>query len=150
MKGNRTTKKVEDLPEWAIKIYENHGPHDMEETKVIFHGPLIERRYGLRKDDLVEILIDNRVLKEGEENRIGGMLIGTSRNSVDILDVNGDFRSIARVAIVEIRLVIHLRKTYLEDEELLTFEKEDIRRRANVQEQAEKQAEGSIDSHIWD
>mgnify|MGYP006102151877 FL=1 len=102
------------------------------------------------KDDLIEILIDNRVLKEGEENRIGGMLIGTSRNSVDILDVNGDFRSIARVAIVEIRLVIHLRKTYLEDEELLTFEKEDIRRRANVQEQAEKQAEGSIDSHIWD
>ena len=66
------------------------------------------------------------------------------------MDVNGDFRSIARVAIVEIRLVIHLRKTYLEDEELLTFEKEDIRRRANVQEQAEKQAEGSIDSHIWD
>jgi hypothetical protein len=43
-----------------------------------------------------------------------------------------------------------MRRTYLEDEELLKFEKEDIKRRANVQEIAEKQAEGRIDSHIWD
>jgi hypothetical protein len=65
-------------------------------------------------------------------------------------DNNGDFRAISRDVIIEIKLVIHMRRTYLEDEELLKFEKEDIKRRANVQEIAEKQAEGRIDSHIWD
>ena len=39
---------------------------------------------------------------------------------------------------------------YIEDDELLTFEKEDIRRRSNVHEQAERQADGgSDDSHLW-
>ena len=111
---------------------------------------MIDRRYGLRKDDLVEIVINKLVLNKDQNNVARGMLIGTSRNSVDILDEDGIFRSIGRENIVEIRLVSHMRKTYLEDEELLKFEKEDIRRRTNVQEQAEKQAEGQRDSHIWD
>ena len=141
---------IDKLPDWARQIYEKHGSPNLKNTVDVFHGPLIDRRYGLRKDDLVEIIIDNRVLKNGESNRIGGMLIGTSRNSVDILDNNGDFRAISRDVIIEIKLVIHMRRTYLEDEELLKFEKEDIKRRTNVQEMAEKQAEGRIDSHIWD
>jgi hypothetical protein len=45
--------------------------------------------------------------------------------------------------------VTHLRKSYIEDEELLTFEKEDVRRRSSVHEQAEKQADGNDDSHLW-
>ncbi len=143
-------KEETNLPDWANKIYEKHGSPELIDTKDIFHGALIDRRYGLRKDDLVEIVINKLVLNKDQNNVARGMLIGTSRNSVDILDEDGIFRSIGRENIVEIRLVSHMRKTYLEDEELLKFEKEDIRRRTNVQEQAEKQAEGQRDSHIWD
>jgi hypothetical protein len=150
MKRGRSASRVDELPSWARKIYEERGSPKIDEIEDIFHGPLMDRKYGLRKDDLIEIVIDNRALPKGEETRVRGMLIGTSRSSVDILDRSGDFRSIARDIIVEIKLVIHLRKTYLEDEELLTFEKEDMRRRSNVHEQAEKLAEGQKDSHIWD
>ena len=78
------------------------------------------------------------------------MLLATSRNAVEMLDENGKYRSIARDVIVEVRLVTHLRKPYIEDDELLTFEKEDLRRRSNVHEQAERQADGGSDvSHLW-
>ena len=66
------------------------------------------------------------------------------------LDENGDFRSIARDVIVELRLITHLRKPYIEDRELLTFEKEDMRRRSNLHEAAERQADGRDDNHVWD
>jgi hypothetical protein len=78
------------------------------------------------------------------------MLIGTSRNVVEILDQSGQFRSIARDVIVELRLITHLRAPYIEDRELLTFEKEDMRRRSNLHEEAERQADGNDDSHVWD
>ena len=51
--------------------------------------------------------------------------------------------------IVEVRLVTHLRRPYIEDKELLTFEKEDFRRRSSMQEEAERSADGSDDSHLW-
>ena len=114
-------------------------------------GALIDRKHGLRKDDLIEITIDNRVLTKDEDRKVGGMLIGTTRNSVDILDSNGNFISIARDVIVQIKIIAYLRKPYLEDdEELLKFEKEDMRRRANVQEKAEKNIEGRRDGHSGD
>ena len=77
------------------------------------------------------------------------MLIGTSRSAVEILDDHGEFRSIARDVIVEVRLVTHLRQSYIEDKELMTFEKEDMRRRSNMHEEAERSADGSDDSHLW-
>jgi hypothetical protein len=77
------------------------------------------------------------------------VLVGTSRNAVEILDEDGDFRSIARDVIVEVRLVTHLRRPYIEDKELLTFEKEDVRRRSSLHEQAERSADGHDDSHLW-
>jgi hypothetical protein len=78
------------------------------------------------------------------------MLLSVKQSAVEMLDENRQFRSIARDVIVEVRLVTHLRKSYIEDEELLTFEKEDMRRRSNVHEQAERQADGgSDDSHLW-
>lgn len=150
MGGNRTASIIKNLPEWAKKMYIENGSPDLKENEDIFHGPLIDRKHGLRKDDLIEISIDDRVLPKNENRKIGGMLIGTTRNSVDVLDADGNFLSISRDRIVQIKIIIHLRKTYLEDEELLTFEKEDMRRRANVQEKAEKNAEGSRDGHIWD
>ena len=36
------------------------------------------------------------------------------------------------------------------DRELLTFEKEDMRRRSNLHEAAERQADGRDDNHAWD
>ena len=42
------------------------------------------------------------------------------------------------------------RKPYIEDKELLTFEKEEIRRRSNLHEEAERQVDGRDDNHVWD
>ena len=122
----------------------------MSELQDIFLGPLAGRTSGLRKDDLVEILIDSRALPEKSDPYIRGMLVGTSRNVIEIWDENGDFRSIARDIIVQLRLVTHLRKPYIEDKELLTFEKEEIRRRSNLHEEAERQVDGRDDNHVWD
>ena len=41
-------------------------------------------------------------------------------------------------------------KRQIEDRELLTFEKEDMRRRSNLLEEAERQADGREDNHVWD
>ena len=150
MTGGRNASDTEKLPEWARRMYVENGSPDLNENKDNFHGSLIDRKHGLRKDDLIEITIDNRVLTKDEDRKVGGMLIGTTRNSVDILDSNGNFISIARDVIVQIKIIAHMRKSYLEDDELLTFEKEDMRRRANVQEKAEKNIEGRRDGHIWD
>ena len=77
------------------------------------------------------------------------MLIGTTRNAVEIMDENEVFRSIARDVIVEVRLIAHMRVPYLEDREMMTFEKEDMRRRSSMQEKAEQLADGGMDSHLW-
>ena len=89
-------------------------------------------------------------IRDSSDPYVRGMLVGTSRNVVEIRDENGDFRSISRDAIVELRLISHLRKPYIEDRELLTFEKEDMRRRSNLHEAAERQADGRDDNHVWD
>jgi hypothetical protein len=77
------------------------------------------------------------------------MMIGGRSSSIDVLDENGEFRSISRDAIVEVRLVTHLRKTYIEDEELLKFEKDDMKRRSEVHEMAEKTSEGHGNNLSW-
>ncbi|PDH24549.1 MAG: hypothetical protein CND29_01940 [Marine Group II euryarchaeote MED-G36] len=127
-----------------------YGAQNLDGYQDVFFGPLIDRRSGLRKDDLIEIMIDSRAIPKDVDPWARGMLLATTRNSVEILDEEERFRSIARDVIVEVRLVSHLRRPYIEDDELLTFEKEDIRRRSNVHEQAERQADGgSDDSHLW-
>ena len=137
------------LPDWAIRIYEAHGSPELDDIQDVFHGPLSERSAGLRKDDIVEILIDSRALSEGSETLAKGMLVGTTRNAVEIVDEKGTFRSIARDVIVEVRLIAHMRVPYLEDREMMTFEKEDMRRRSSMLEKAEQLADGGIDSHLW-
>ena len=149
MAGTRKGKRIDDLPGWARQIHEEYGSPDLSDLQDVFHGPLLERRSGLRKDDLIEILLDARALPGDADPWVRGMLIGTSRNAVEILDESGGFRSIARDVIVEVRLVTHLRRPYIEDKELLTFEKEDFRRRSTMQEEAERSADGSADSHLW-
>ena len=149
MAGTRKGKRSDTLPGWARRIHEEYGSPDLSDLEDVFHGPLLERRSGLRKDDLIEILLDARALPEDTNPWVRGMLLGTSRNAVEILDESGSFRSIARDVIVEVRLVTHLRRPYIEDRELLTFEKEDFRRRSSMQEEAERSADGSDDSHLW-
>ena len=150
MPSERRGKRIDSLPEWAKRFAEEYGAKDLEDRNDVFFGPLIDRRSGLRKDDLIKLLIDARALRAEEDPWVRGMLLATSRNAVEMLDENGEYRSIARDVIVEVRLVTHLRKPYIEDDELLTFEKEDMRRRSNVHEQAERQADGgSDDSHLW-
>ena len=150
MTSERRSKRIDDLPTWAKRFAEEYGTKELDDRRDVFFGPLIDRRSGLRKDDLIELLIDARALRAGDDPWIRGMLLATSRNAVEMLDEFGQYRSIARDVIVEVRLVTHLRKPYIEDDELLTFEKEDLRRRSNVHEQAERQADGgSDDSHLW-
>lgn len=150
MTSERRDKRIGDLPAWAKRFAEEYGAEDLDSREDVFFGPLIDRRSGLRKDDLIELLIDARALRADDDPWVRGMLLATSRNAVEMLDEFGQYRSIARDVIVEVRLVTHLRRPYIEDDELLTFEKEDIRRRSNVHEQAERQADGgSDDSHLW-
>ena len=150
MTSERRDSRIGDLPAWAKRFAEEYGAEDLDSREDVFFGPLIDRRSGLRKDDLIELLIDARALRADDDPWVRGMLLATSRNAVEMLDEFGQYRSIARDVIVEVRLVTHLRRPYIEDDELLTFEKEDIRRRSNVHEQAERQADGgSDDSHLW-
>ena len=150
MTSERRSKRIDDLPTWAKQFAEEYGAKELDGRGAVFVGPLIDRRSGLRKDDLIELLIDARALRVDDDPWVRGMLLATSRNAVEMLDEFGQYRSIARDVIVEVRLVTHLRKPYIEDDELLTFEKEDLRRRSNVHEQAERQADGgSDDSHLW-
>ena len=41
------------LPQWARSFFEEYGSPDLGELGDVFHGPLLDRKYGLRKDDLV-------------------------------------------------------------------------------------------------
>ena len=148
MAEDRRGRRVEDLPDWARRFYEDYGSPDLDSLDDVFHGPLMDRKSGLRRDDLIEILLDRRMLPDHKDPFVRGMLVGTNRNSIDILDQNGDFRSIARDVIVEVRLVTHLRRTYIEDKELLKFEKDDIRRRSEMHEKAEKTSDG-YESNLW-
>ena len=148
MAEDRRGRRVEDLPDWARRFYEDYGSPDLDSLDDVFHGPLMDRKSGLRRDDLIEILLDRRMLPDDKDPFVRGMLVGTNRNSIDILDQNGNFRSMARDVIVEVRLVTHLRRTYIEDKELLKFEKDDIRRRSEMHEKAEKTSDG-YESNLW-
>ena len=148
MAEDRRGRRVEDLPDWARRFYEDYGSPALDSLDDVFHGPQMDRKSGLRRVDLIEILLDRRMLPDDKDPFVRGMLVGTNRNSIDILDQNGDFRSIARDVIVEVRLVTHLRRTYIEDKELLKFEKDDIRRRSEMHEKAEKTSDG-YESNLW-
>ena len=136
-----------DLPDWALSIWESLGKPDVCED--VLTGPLLDRRTGMRRDDLVEVLLDARSLPKGSEEWVRGRLIGTYKNSVDIFDTDGVYRCIARDVVVEIRLVAHMRPAYIDDQELLKFEREDQKRRTKIHEDVEKKTKGVDDDHLW-
>ena len=145
--GNPKDETV--VPDWAIDLYKSYGSPDLSTHGDVYVGPLIGRKSGLRKDDIVEMVIDARAVRGEQQNVIRGMLISTGRSSIDLLDEDGSFRSFSRDVVVEIRLIAHMRPQYIDDDELLFFEREDMRRRTSVSEQAERKADGHDDSHVW-
>ncbi len=142
-------KPPEELPEWAVATWESLGRPDIEALEDRHYGPLIDRRSGLRRDDIVEILLDTRGLPDDFDPWIRGRLVSSHKSSLEIVDEEERFRAIARDAIVEVRLIAHTRPPYIEDDELLTFEREDLKRRSKLHEQVEKQTSEYDDSHLW-
>jgi hypothetical protein len=138
-----------DLPDWAIGLWNDLGSPSLEDLQGVHHGDLLDRRNGLRRDDLVEILIDARALLPDADPWVRGRLISSGKTSLEILDGDGVQRFIARDTIVQIVLIAHTRPAYIDDKELLAFEREDMKRRSTLHEKVEKETTGNDDAHLW-
>ena len=138
------------LPDWAIPIWEEMGSPSLSEIVSVHNGDLLERRHGLRKDDLVEILLDARAFKENDSTVIKGRLLSSGKTSIEILTDAGTIVYVARDVIVKITLIAHTRPAYIDDKELLAFERADMKRRSSLHEKVEKEVKGrQDDSHLW-
>ena len=118
-----------DLPDWAQKLLEDLGSPDISDLQSVHTGDLMERRHGLRKDDIVEIQLDARALRDTDSTWIKGRLLSSGKSSLEILTVEGEHSYIAREVIVQIVLIAHTRPAYIDDKELLEFERADQKRR---------------------
>mgnify|MGYP001283373362 CR=1 FL=1 len=138
-----------DIPRWAQKELGRMGIEDTSAFDDELYGPIADRKSGLRRDDLVELLLDARSLTGEIDPWIRGRLLSSHKSSIEILDDEGRFRAIARDVIVEVRLIAHTRPQYIDDKELMTFERSEARRRSEIQEEVEKRASNSHESHQW-
>ena len=139
-----------DLPKWAVPIWEEMGSPSLADIASVHNGDLLERRHGLRKDDLVEILLDARAFKEGDDIMIKGRLLSSGKTSIEVLTDTGKTVYVARDVIVKITLIAHTRPAYIDDKELLAFERADMKRRSSLHEKVEKEVKGrQDDSHLW-
>ena len=138
-----------ELPKWATGLWKELGSPDLDSSQGIHSGYLLERRNGLRRDDLVEIQIDARALLTDAEPWIRGRLISSGKSSLEILDEGGFRRFVSRETIVQIVLVAHMRPAYIDDKELLAYEREDMKRRSTLHEKVEKETTGNDDAHLW-
>jgi hypothetical protein len=107
------------------------------------------RRHGLRKDDIVEIQLDARSLREGDDTWVRGRLLSSGKSSIELLTIEREHIYLAREVIVKIVLITHTRPAYIDDKELLEFERADQKRRSNLHEKVEKKTKGNDDSHLW-
>ena len=140
---------MSDLPDWARSMWKELGSPDLSELQSVHTGDLMERRHGLRKDDLVEIQLDARAFREDDETWVRGRLLSSGKSSLEILTSEGEHAYIARDVIVKIVLVTHTRPAYIDDKDLLEFERADQKRRTNLHEKVEKKTKGNDDSHLW-
>jgi len=147
-KGRKKSKHPE-LPDWAVTLWEDVGEPDISGIQDVLSGPLLERRCGLRRDDLIEVLLDARALPKGMEPMMQGRLIGTNKSSIELLTSDLNYHYLARDVIVDVILIAHMRPPYIEDRELLDFEREDMKRRNSLHEEVEKRSTGDDDSHVW-
>tara|TARA_Y100000766_G_scaffold282580_1_gene296195 strand:+ start:9915 stop:10310 length:396 start_codon:yes stop_codon:yes gene_type:complete len=130
-------------------MWESLGSPKIEEMESVHTGDLMDRRHGLRKDDLVEIQIDARALRDDEETWARGRLLSSGKSSIELLTVEGEHVYLAREVIVRVVLIAHTRPAYIDDKELLEFERADQKRRSNLHEKVEKKTKGNDDSHLW-
>ena len=140
---------MSDLPDWAKSMWEELGSPNLSDLQSVHTGDLMERRHGLRKDDLVEIQLDARAFREDDETWVRGRLLSSGKSSLEILTSDGEHAYIARDVIVKIVLVAHTRPAYIDDKDLLEFERADQKRRTNLHEKVEKKTKGNDDSHLW-
>lgn len=138
-----------DLPDWGQKLWKELGKPSLEGLLDVHDGPLIDRKHGLRRDDLVEILLDARALSPNADLLRRGRLLATTKGSIELLSEDGYVTFIHRDVIVEIKLVSHLRPSYVEDDELLGFERADLERRTKAHEKVEKSDPTKDDAHVW-
>ncbi|MAW22729.1 MAG: hypothetical protein CMA16_04715 [Euryarchaeota archaeon] len=141
--------KKPDLPDWAVGLWNDLGSPSLNKLQGVHNGDLLERRNGLRRDDLIEVLIDARALLPDVNPWVRGRLISSGKTSLEILDEDGVQRFIARDTIVQIVLIAHTRPAYIDDKELLAFEREDMKRRSTLHEKVEKETTGNDDAHLW-
>nr|AIF09902.1 hypothetical protein [uncultured marine group II/III euryarchaeote KM3_41_F08] len=147
-KGRKKSKQS-DLPDWAITLWKDAGEPDLSPIQDVLSGPLLDRRCGLRRDDLIEILLDARALPKGMDPMMQGRLIGTNKSSIELLTSDLNYHYLARDVIVDVVLIAHMRPPYIEDRELLDFERDDMKRRNSLHEEVEKGSTGGDDSHVW-
>ncbi len=148
-RNRRKKSKHPELPDWAVTLLEDVGEPDISGIQDVLSGPLLERRCGLRRDDLIEVLLDARALPKGMEPMMQGRLIGTNKSSIELLTSDLNYHYLARDVIVDVILIAHMRPPYIEDRELLDFEREDMKRRNSLHEEVEKRSTGDDDSHVW-
>lgn len=140
--------KVE-VPDWAEKILKQMGSPKIEDFVSVVKGDLLERRHGLRRDDIISIQLDSRSLRDDDQHIMRGRLLSSGKTSIELLDEDGIHQYIARDVIVKITLICHTRPAYIDDSELLTFERADMKRRNKLHETVEKKTNKSDDSHLW-
>ena len=137
------------LPDWAASMWEEMGSPDLDGIQSVYDGDLLDRRVGLRRDDFIEIHMDVQSFTKPEHAFIRGRLLSSGKSSLEILTEDGQCHFIARDVIVKMVLVAHTRPAYIDDKELLAFERADMKRRSKLHEKVEKETEGNDDSHLW-
>ena len=142
-------KHTNGLPAWAKDMWEELGSPELEAMEAVTSGDLLDRRYGLRRDDLVEMLLDARALPDDKDPWVRGRLVSSGKMTVELLGEDGKLHYISRDVIVEVILIAHMRPAYLDDVELMAFEREDMKRRNKLNEKVEKEGEGRDDTHLW-
>jgi hypothetical protein len=130
-------------------MWEELGSPELGEIESVHTGNLMGRRHGLRKDDLVEIQLDASALRDDDDTWVRGRLLASGKSSIELLTTDGVQEYLAREAIVRVVLIAHTRPAYIDDKELLEFERTDQKRRSNLHEKVEKKSKGNDDSHLW-
>ena len=90
------------------------------------------------RDDFVELHLNARAFSDPEDAHIRGRLISSGKSSLEILTEEGRCVFISREVIVKMELIAHTRPAYIDDKELLAFEREDMKRRSKTTKRSKK------------
>ena len=100
MTGRRKRRSDVNLPEWAIPLWEELGCPDIQANSDVLEGSLLNRRHGLRMDDIVEIELDARAYPKDSELIIRGRLMSSGKNMIEIKSNDGEVSYVAKDVIV--------------------------------------------------